>query len=103
MLESSASAEGYPNNDAIDLDSRFDPQTTEDVDQVNDQGTNKDISSNFDDDVDESQTSNQHRKDVELIEDDPNEIKSQPNSKPTTSFLATHNTKNRRRKKLRKT
>ena len=103
MPESSASAEGDPNNEAIDLDSRFDPQTTEDVDQVNNQGTNKEISSNFDDDVDESQTSNQHRKDVELIEDDPNEIKSQPNNKPTTSFLATHNTKNRRRKKLRKT
>ena len=101
MPESSASAEGDPNNEAIDLDSRFDPQTTEDVDQVNDQGTNKDISSNFDDDVDESQTSNQHRKDVELIEDHANEIVSQP--KPTTSFLATHNTKNRRRKKLRKT
>ena len=103
MSESSASAEGDPNNEAIDLDSRFDPQAAEDVDQVNDQGTNKEISSNFDDDFDESQTSNQHRKDVELIEDPTNDIDSQPNNKPTTSFLATHNTKNRRRKKLRKT
>ena len=101
MPESSASAEGDPNNEAIDLDSRFVPETTEDVDQVNDQGKNKEISSNFDDDVDESQTSSQHRKDVELIEDPTNDIDSQP--KPTTSFLATHNTKNRRRKKLRKT
>ena len=49
MPESSASAEGDPKNESIDLDSRFDPQTTEDVDQVNDQGTNKHNSSNFDD------------------------------------------------------
>ena len=103
MPESSASAEGDSNNEAIDLDSPFAPETTEDDDQVIDQGKNMEISSNFNDDVDESQTSNQHRKDVELIEDHTNDIDSQPNNKPTPSVLATHNTKNRRRKKLRKT
>ena len=103
MPELPASAEDDPNCEAIDLDSPLDPEITEDVDQFYDQGKNEQISSNFDDDVDESPTSNQHRKDVELIEDDANEIKSQPNNKPTTSFLANHNTKNRRRKKLRKT
>ena len=103
MPELSASAESDPNGKEIDLDSPLDPEITEDVDQVIDQNKNDEISSNFDDDVDESPTSNQHRKDVELIEDDANEIKSQPNNKPTTSFLANHNTKNRRRKKLRKT
>ena len=103
MPESSASAEGDSNNEAINLDSPFAPETTEDDDQVIDQGNNTEIHSNFNDDVDGSQTSNQHRKDVELIEDHTNDIDSHPNNKPTTSILATHNTKNRRRKKLRKT
>ena len=103
MSELSASAECDSNNEVIDLVSPLHPETPKNVDQVNDQNKNKEISSDLNDDVDEYQSSNQHRKDVELIEDDPNEIKSQPNSKPTTSFLATHNTKNRRRKKLRKT
>ena len=103
MPKFSALAEGHPNSKTIDLDSPLDPAIIEDVDKMNDQGNNKEISSDFNDDVDESQTSNQHRKDVELIEDNANKIDGQSSSKPTTSFLTSHNTKNRRRKKLRKT
>ena len=57
------------------------------------------------DEIKDSQTSHQHRKTVELIQNDEENKDDdvQCEAKPAKTFLSNHNTKNRRRKKLRKT
>lgn len=55
------------------------------------------------DEVEDSSTSYQHRKTVELIECNENGDDAQRERKPAPSFLGAHNGKNRRRKRLRKT
>ena len=57
------------------------------------------------DEINDSQASHQHRKSVELIHNDEedNDGDVQCEEKAPKTFLSNHNTKNRRRKKLRKT
>ena len=54
-------------------------------------------------DVDDSHSSHQHRKIVELIKTGDNEETVQNTNKQTKTSLGNRNSKNRRRKKLRKT
>merc|ERR1719367_1780011 len=55
------------------------------------------------DEINDSQASHQHRKTVELIEnnDENSDGGTKYEAKPPKTFLSSHNTKNRRRKKLR--
>lgn len=54
-------------------------------------------------DVDDSYSCNQHRKNAELIATRENGDKVQNMNKQTKTSLSNHNSKNKRRKKLRKT
>ena len=57
------------------------------------------------DEINDSQASHQHRKTVELIQNDEENRNDdvQCEANPPKTSLSNHNTKNRRRKKLRKT
>ena len=58
------------------------------------------------DEINDSQASHQHRKTVELIqnnEENKDDDDFQCEAKPPVACLSNHNTKNRRRKKVRKT
>ena len=92
---------------SLNVISSLEPENEEDDNQENEQhlyndsGTLRNAYCN--NEVEDSSTSYQHRKAVELIECNKNGDATQRERKPAPSFLGAHNGKNRRRKRLRKT
>ena len=72
-----------------------DPEQNENVEQ--------DMKDLYNEEIGDSKSSHQHRKTVELIETKDNGENIQIENKQPKTFLGNHNSKNRRKKKLRKT
>ena len=96
-----------PNNVELNLISSLGPENVEHDEQDNEQESyNNESNLNLahsNDEINSLQSSHQHRKTVELIAHHQNGEGVQCEDKPVASFLGSNNTKNRRRKKLRKT
>ena len=90
---SSAPPEENLEEDAIDStkSQNFDPDL------------NRDETDMYNEDINNLQSSDQHRKTIESIATGDGEQKLPNENKKTKTFLGSHNSKNRRRKKLRKT